>query len=79
MQCILKLVWLTVSCTPGDVGSKLSSDEEPFLKDILYQSLTDALEYLKITHHDISYFVHKACLFMHDPCLPHFNHIKHIL
>ena len=59
--------------TPADTGSKPISDTT------LYRSLTGALQYMILTRPELAYSVQQACLYMHDPCLPHFNHVKHIL
>jgi hypothetical protein len=53
--------------TPVDTGAKLSSSGDPVPDLSLYRSLTGALQYVTHTRPDISYSVHQACLFMHDP------------
>ena len=65
--------------TPVDVGTKLSADGEPFSDPTLYRSITGALQYATLTRPDISYSVQQACLYMHDPRVPHFSHVKRIL
>jgi hypothetical protein len=67
------------SHTPVDTGSKLSSDGEPFSDATLYRSITGALQYLTLTRLEISYSIQQACLYMHDPRVPHYNHVKRIL
>jgi histone deacetylase 1/2 len=67
------------SRTPVDTSSKLSSDGEPFFDASLYRSLAGALQYLTLTRPELSYAVQQACLFMHDPRVPHYNHVKRIL
>ena len=67
------------SRTPVDTNSKLSSDGETFSDPTLYRSLTGALQYLTLTRPELSYAVQQACLFMHDPRVPHYNHVKRIL
>ena len=67
------------SHTPVDTGSKLSADGDPFSDPSLYRSLTGALQYLTLTRPEISFAVQKACLYMHDPRIPHYNHVKRIL
>jgi hypothetical protein len=67
------------SRTPVDTSSKFSSDGDIFPDPTLYRSLTGALQYLTITRPEISYAVQQACLYMHDPRVPHFNHVKRIL
>ena len=65
--------------TPVDVGTKLSADGEPFSDPTLYRSSTGALQYATLTRPDISYSVQQACLYMHDPRVPHYSHVKRIL
>ena len=67
------------SRTPVDTGSKLSADGDPFSDPSLYRSLTGALQYLTLTRPEISFAVQQACLYMHDPRIPHYNHVKRIL
>jgi hypothetical protein len=67
------------SRTPTDTGSKLSADGDPFSHPSLYHSLIGALQYLTLTRPEISFSVQQACLYMHDPRVPHFNHVKRIL
>jgi hypothetical protein len=67
------------SRTPVDTSSKLSSDGEPFSDAPLYRRLAGALQYLTLTRPELSYAVQQACLFMHDPRVPHYNHVKRIL
>jgi hypothetical protein len=64
------------SRTPVDTSSKLYSDGEPFSDAPLYRSLAGALQYLTLTRPELSYAVQQACLFMHDPRAPHYNHVK---
>jgi hypothetical protein len=67
------------SRTPIDTSLKLSTDGEPFSDATLYRSLTGALQYLTLTRTEISFAVQQACLYMHDPRLSHYNHVKRIL
>jgi hypothetical protein len=67
------------SRTPIDTSLKLSADGEPFSDATLYRSLTGALQYLTFTRPEISFAVQQACLYMHDPRIPHYNHVKRIL
>ncbi|GKG57209.1 ribonuclease H-like domain-containing protein, partial [Tanacetum coccineum] len=41
--------------------------------------LAAALQYLTFTPSDLFYAVQQVCLYMHDPCEPHFNALKRIL
>ncbi|GJS50561.1 ribonuclease H-like domain-containing protein [Tanacetum coccineum] len=65
--------------TPVDTESKLGSDDDPVSDPTLYQSLAGALQYLIFTRPNISYDVQQICLYMHDPCDPHFTALKRIL
>ena len=67
------------SRTPVDNTIKLSSVGEPFSDSTLYRSLTGALQYLTITRPEVSYAIQQACLFMHDPHISHYNHIRRVL
>jgi hypothetical protein len=67
------------SRTPVDTSSKHSSDGEPFSDSPLYRSLAGALQYLTLTRPELSYAIQQAYLFMHDPRVPHYNHVKRIL
>lgn len=60
------------SCgTPVDTASKLWADVgEPIADPTLYRNLAGALQYLTITHPDITYAVQKICLYLHDPREP---------
>jgi hypothetical protein len=64
---------------PVDTSSKLFAEGEPFSDAPRYRSLTSALQYLTLTRLDVSFDVQQACLYMHDPRLPHYNHVKCIL
>jgi hypothetical protein len=61
------------SRTPVDTSFKLSADGEPFSDPTLYRSLVGALQYLTLTRPELSYAVQQACLYMHDPRVPHHN------
>ena len=67
------------SHTPVDTSFKLSANGDPFNDPTLYRSLVGALQYLTINRPEISFVVQQACLYMHDPRIPHYNHIKRIL
>ncbi|GKE31931.1 ribonuclease H-like domain-containing protein [Tanacetum coccineum] len=62
-----------------EMDSKLVVDGDTISHPTLYHSLVGALQYLTFTRPDISYDVHQACLFMHDPKELHFSTLKRIL
>ncbi|XP_028127590.1 uncharacterized protein LOC114324065 [Camellia sinensis] len=55
------------------------STDIPFSNHSLYRSIVSALQYLTITHPDISFAVNYACQFMHLPLVSHFAHVKRLL
>ncbi|GKF30812.1 ribonuclease H-like domain-containing protein, partial [Tanacetum coccineum] len=65
--------------TPVNTESKLGLDGEPVSDPTLHRSLADALRYLTFTRPNLSYTVQQVCLYMHDPCDPHFTALKRIL
>jgi histone deacetylase 1/2 len=67
------------SRTPADTGSKLFADCDPFSDHSLYCSGIGALQDLTLTRPEISFSVQQDFLYMHDPLVPHFNHVKRIL
>ena len=67
------------SKTPVDTTTKLSSSGDVFPDATLYRSITGALKYLTLTRPKISFAVQQACLYMHDPRIPHYNHVKRVL
>ncbi|GJV34581.1 ribonuclease H-like domain-containing protein [Tanacetum coccineum] len=62
-----------------EMDSKLVVDGDTISHPTIYHSLVGALQYLTFTRPDISYDVHQACLFMHDPRELHFSTLKRIL
>jgi hypothetical protein len=67
------------SKTPVDTTTKLSSSGDVFPDTTLYRSITGALQYLTLTRLEISFAVQQASLYMHDPRVPHYNHVKRVL
>jgi hypothetical protein len=62
--------------TPVDTSSKLSTNGASFSDPTLFCSIIGTLQYLTHTRPEISFAVQQACLYMHDHCLPHYNHVK---
>ncbi|XP_026417101.1 uncharacterized protein LOC113312572 [Papaver somniferum] len=52
---------------------------EKFTDPTLYRSVVGALQYLHITRPDISVAVNKACQYMHEPYIEHWELVKIIL
>ncbi|GKD96514.1 ribonuclease H-like domain-containing protein [Tanacetum coccineum] len=67
------------SRTPMNTASKHGSDGNPVSDPTLYLRLACVLQYLTFTRPYISYAVQHVCLYMHDPCEPHFIALKRIL
>lgn len=65
--------------TPIDMSVKFDGTGPPVSSLTLYQSLSNALQYLTLTRPDITYVVQQVCLFMHDPREPHFAALKRVL
>jgi histone deacetylase 1/2 len=55
-------------------GELLSSDDST-----RYRSIVGALQYITLTHPDISYSVNKVCQFLHAPTTVHWTAVKRIL
>jgi hypothetical protein len=78
---ILERVGMTVCkpcSTPVNTQAKLSSDGSPVPESTLYHNLVGALQYLTITHSNITCAI-QVCLYMHDPQEPHLTAGKRIL
>ncbi|GKA26455.1 ribonuclease H-like domain-containing protein [Tanacetum coccineum] len=65
--------------TPVSTEAKLGPDGDPVENPSLFRSLAGALQYLTFTRPDLSYAVQQICLYMHDPCEPHYTALKRIL
>ncbi|KAK6144629.1 hypothetical protein DH2020_021449 [Rehmannia glutinosa] len=66
--------------TPVPTSLKLSQhDGDPLSDPTLYHSVVGALQYLTITHPEISFAVNKVCQFMQTPREPHWSAVKRIL
>jgi histone deacetylase 1/2 len=60
----------------------LSANEGPLLSDddaTRYRSVVGGLQYLTLTHPDISFAVNKVCQYLHAPRDPHWVAVKRIL
>jgi hypothetical protein len=68
------------SPTPVDTSSKLSATDGDLLPDATdYRSLAGGLQYLTLTHSDISYEVQQIYLHMHAPRTHHLALVKRVL
>ena len=68
--------------TPLPVSEKLSVTSGHLLgpKDSTrYRSIVGALQYLTLTHPDISFSINKVCQFLHSPTTVHWEAVKRIL
>ncbi|KAL6319642.1 hypothetical protein AAG906_020719 [Vitis piasezkii] len=62
------------------LGKQLSlANGEPLFDPTLYRSTIGALQYVTLTHLDISFVVNKACQFMYFPTIAHWCVVKRIL
>ncbi|CAI9279827.1 unnamed protein product [Lactuca saligna] len=65
--------------TPLATFEPLIASGESFHNPTLYRSLVGALQYLTITHPDLSYAINQVSQFLHAPTMAHFQAVKHIL
>lgn len=66
--------------TPVIPRSKLSIQSEDLLQDVtLYRQIVGCLQYLTMTHPDISYATNQVAQFRQAPSTPHFQVAKRIL
>lgn len=65
--------------TPLPPNIDLQLDGEPFSDPTLYRSLVGALQYLTVTHPDLSYAVNTVSQFQANPTTDHFSAVKKIL
>ncbi|XP_047270288.1 uncharacterized mitochondrial protein AtMg00810-like [Capsicum annuum] len=64
--------------TPMVGGLHFSENgSEPFSDPALYCNLAGALQYICITHPDVSFCVNKLCQFMHSLTLAYFQAMKY--
>jgi len=57
----------------------LPSKEEPLLDPKKYRTLVGKLNYLTVTHPDISIAISVVSQFLNSPCVDHWNLVIHIL
>lgn len=55
------------------------ASSKPFDDPSRYRSLVGSLQYLTVTHPDISYVVNQLCQHMHSPTFKHWSQLKHVL
>lgn len=56
--------------------SPIVEDQQLYNNSTLFRRLIDALQYLTITHPDITFTVNKLCQTMHKPYNLHFQQLK---
>lgn len=54
-------------------------DGDPFHDPTLYRNTVGALQYILLTHPDLSFFVNRVCQYMHRPTTNHWTAIKRII
>jgi hypothetical protein len=66
--------------SPMASSSSLSAfTGDPMEDPSLYRSTVGSLQYLSLTHLDLSFAVNRVCQFMHRPLKPHWQAVKRIL
>lgn len=65
--------------TPLSTSEQLFSSGSAFSDSTLYRSLVGALQYLTITHSDLSYAINQVSQYLHAPTTDHFSAVKRIL
>nr|XP_043639305.1 uncharacterized mitochondrial protein AtMg00810-like [Erigeron canadensis] len=65
--------------TPLSTNVVLTAEGDRYSNPTLYRSLVGALQYLTITHLDISYAVNQVSQFLHCPTVTHFQELKRII
>jgi hypothetical protein len=72
-----KAASMPLSCSTkisSHVGDQLSLEDAT-----RYHSIVGALQYLTLTHPDISFAVNKVCQYLHSPTMVHWIAVKRIL
>ncbi|CAM8952089.1 unnamed protein product [Rhodiola kirilowii] len=65
--------------SPAEPASRLVQTGDPVIDIHLYRSIVGALQYVTITHPEISFVVNRVCQFMHNPTDIHWSVVKRIL
>ncbi|XP_019159654.1 PREDICTED: uncharacterized protein LOC109156251 [Ipomoea nil] len=65
--------------TPAAVTQAVSPATQPFENSTQYRRIVGALQYLTITHPDLSYAVNRLCQFIHSPTKEHWGLLKRVL
>lgn len=65
--------------TPLPTGESLTSSGDTFDDPTLYRSLVGAMQYLTISHPNLSYTVNHVSQFLQSPTISHFLAVKMIL
>ncbi|XP_006576019.1 uncharacterized protein LOC114375703 [Glycine soja] len=71
-----KLLDVKSISTPLASGIRLTSTGDPFPNPTIYRSLVGALQYLTITHPDLSYVVNFVSQLLQAPITDHFQVVK---
>ncbi|XP_031106151.1 uncharacterized protein LOC116010782 [Ipomoea triloba] len=82
MNDILSRVGMTdckALATPAAVTQPVAPSPEPFDNPTQYRRIVGALQYLTITHPDLSFSVNRLCQFMHSPTADHWGLLKRVL
>lgn len=78
-DCLQLVVILSLCPTLMATSLQLSTSSDPLPSPTEYRSVVGALQYLLITHPDISFAVNKVAQFMHYPTTAHWTAVKQIL
>ncbi|XP_019153624.1 PREDICTED: uncharacterized protein LOC109150172 [Ipomoea nil] len=82
MNDILKRVGMAeckALSTPISVSKSIPLSADLYDDHTQYRSLAGALQYLTITHQDLSFEVNQLCQHMHAPTISHWGHLKRVL
>ncbi|XP_043699873.1 uncharacterized mitochondrial protein AtMg00810-like [Telopea speciosissima] len=69
----------SVSTPLAIITKPIDQGGDPMSNPTEYRSIVGALQYVTLTHSDVSLVVNKACQFMHAPTIDHWQLVKHVL